>query len=148
MEKQLILEAIENAKTLHLQQMHKIENLIKGKEVEDPTPIAKTECLFGKFLYDDQNELYQMLGEQFFHKLDILHEQWHKQYFKIYNIYFNKSGGGFISKLFGSKKIDPLDADKAKLYFVELREITDELIHAIDVSKRRLTALSASKFHN
>lgn len=146
MSKEQTLAAIEKATQSHTEQLQKIENVLSGKNIKDPTALSKTKCAFGMWLYDDNSKLKEIMGVQFYEKIDHLHEAWHLHYAKIYAIYFEEQSEGFLSKLFG-KKVSSLQKDKAKLYFTELREITEQLLKALDVAKRRVQALSESKFN-
>jgi hypothetical protein len=141
-----MLEAIESLKNIHLAQMNKIENAMDSKEVQNPTPIGKMECDCASIIYENDQQLQYLLGAQLHDKLDIAHENWHKDYFKIYEIFFKeKKKKGFFSK-FVSQKIDPMVLDKAKLYYSELELSTKEFLNVAEVVKRRLNALPESKF--
>lgn len=141
------LESIEQARLAHINEMHHIELLLKGKKNDKLTSLSKVQCNFGKWLYDDNQHVKKLLGLQFYGELDATHEMWHVEYARIYNIFFNKEKEkGLISKLFSSSKIDSLELDKAKLYYEELNETTQKLLHILDKSKRRLEALNESKF--
>ena len=146
MTKEQTLESVQKARKAHLLQMDKIEAIIEGRKVENPTAVSKKECDFGLWIYDDTNHVKELIGQQFYEKLDEKHEQWHNEYLKIYNIFFKENKKGFFSKLFGNSNIDPLELDKAKLYYVELKVITQELLKVLASVQRRLEALSESKF--
>jgi hypothetical protein len=148
MNKSEMLETLENAKKSHLEQMKKIEALVSGREVENPTAIGKMECDFGKIFYGNKECIFHVLGAQFFEKIDTLHERWHFEYVKIYNIFFKERKEGLFAKLTGADKVSSLERDKAKLYYTELKETTNELLHFLDASLRRAAALSNSKFKN
>jgi len=140
------LLALEKAKVLHQNQMDKIEQLLAGETIDSPTPISKMECECGKWFYEVKDEMYNILGAQLFAKLDFLHEKWHTEYVKIYDIFFKEKKKGFFAKITGANKIDPLEQDKAKLYFSELQETTNLLFLASDIAIRRVGALSDTKF--
>ncbi len=141
-------EAIKKAKEAHELQMQKIEAAMNGKEIDNPTALNKTECEFGKWLYDDKNRMKVIIGSQFFTSLDIEHEKWHTEYTKIYNILFDeKNKKGFFSRLLGKSSIDPMELDKVKLYYADLQETTIRLLHILASSQRRIDALPESKFH-
>jgi len=146
MTKEETLAAIKKAKEAHEMQMQKIEEAMNGKEIEDPTALEKTKCAFGKWLYDPDNHMQEIIGSQFYTNLDYEHEKWHREYAKIYNILFTQKKQGLFAKLLGKKSIDPLELDKAKLYYLELQETTDKLLKALASSQRRVSALQASKF--
>jgi hypothetical protein len=147
MDKKTTLAAIEKVKHSHEAQMTKIETLLDGLDVNNATPIAKSQCAFGQWLYAQDNHLEDILGTQFYAKLDSQHEQWHLQYVKIYNIFFKDKKTGFFAGLLGGNKVDDLLIDKAKMYYSELQPISDELIHTLDACHRRANAMSDTKFH-
>ena len=147
MDKIQTLEAIENARNSHLSQMEKITAVINGEKVNNPTAVSKTQCTFGKWLYSDENNLKHILGALFYNNLETMHAKWHNEYVKLFDIFFKDEKKGFFSKLVGANKIDPMDVDKAKLYFSELESTTAELLKILASCERRITALSESKFH-
>jgi hypothetical protein len=89
-----------------------------------------------------------ILGAQLFERLDKHHEDWHKEYHNIYNIFFKEEKKtGFLAKILKRDRVDSLTLDKAKLYFTELQKSTDELLKASESATRRIMALKDSKFH-
>jgi hypothetical protein len=148
MNKNQMLDAIEHAKKIHLEEMHKISSVLKGNEVENPTPLGKMECECGTWFYSNEKEMKEILGAQLFERLDKQHENWHKEYHNIYNIFFKEEKKtGFFAKILKHNKVDSLTLDKAKLYFSDLQKITDELLKASESATRRVSALKDSKFH-
>lgn len=148
MNKEQTLQALQNAKRYHIEQMEKIADLLSHKKIKKPTPLGKTECDFGKILYGNRDHFFSILGAQFYQNLDLFHEQWHKEYAKIYKLFFEQKEPGLFSKFLGKSSIDPLVYDKAKLYYLELQSVTNELLRLLDVSLRRAEALSDAKFKN
>jgi len=147
MDRNQTLEAIEKARNSHQSQMSKIEKLIEGEDVETPTAVAKTQCAFGKWLYAKENHLEDILGSLFFTNLEKQHAQWHSEYVRVHEIFFNENRKkGFFSALLGTNKIDDLEIDKAKLYYKELQDTTNELLHTLASCERRVSAMSDSKF--
>ena len=75
-------------------------------------------------------------------KIENLHFNLHDVYMNIFNIYFNKSKGGFFAKFFGSKKsLNDYEIDKAKQYYINLELISKELLEEINRLERRLIAV-------
>jgi hypothetical protein len=146
MNKEQALDDIHKAKSALEIQMRKIEELIKGRDIPNPIAAAKEKCEFGKWLYSYDNHMKIILGELFYNRLEQLHKRWFVDYMKIFDMFIHEDKKNFISKLLHSENIDPLELDKAKLYFVELSETTQELFLALDKSERRLNALNESKF--
>ncbi len=147
MKKEKALEAIEKAIESHKAQMAKIERLVYAQTVENPTAVSKVQCDFGKWLYNKENHVQEIIGDLFYERLDTLHEKWHKEYFKIFKIFFPDDKKGFFSKLIGSKQVDTLALDKARLYYTEIGETTHDLLVVLSSSQRRMSALSESKFN-
>lgn len=127
--------------------MTKIEDLIKGMDVPNPIAAAKEKCEFGKWLYSYDNQMKDILGELFYQRLETLHKKWFADYMKIFEMFIHEDEKNFLSKLLNASNISSLDLNKAKLYFVELTEITKELLIYLKKSERRLNAMNESKFH-
>ena len=121
-----------------------VELVLDGAKEENLHLENKHECYFGKWLYAHE-DVKDYIGFQQFEKLDLLHTQWHTHYAKIYQIFMPEKKGLF-SKLL-SKKHSQLEIDKAKAYYDDLKIITDEIIKLLEIAKRRINALSESKFH-
>jgi len=147
MNKEQTLESIHNARKAHEAQMSKIKAAIEGEKVNNPTAVSKTKCDFGKWLYDDENHLRDILGSLFYDNMEILHARWHTEYLRIYKILFQENNKGLFSKILGSSKISEMDIDKAKLYYCELEATTQELLKVLGSSQRRIGALKESKFY-
>jgi hypothetical protein len=147
MDKSTSLAALENARKSHEVQMAKIEALINGKEVENPTAVAKTQCEFGKWLYNQDNHVKEILGTQFYEEIETLHGKWHNEYLRVFEIFFKDKKPSFFSILTGGSKIKVMDLDKAKFYHSELKVTTSLLLKVLASSQRRISALSDSKFH-
>lgn len=149
MTKKQILHAIEHAYEYHTEQMEKVTLLIEGKKVKNPTPRMKDECEFGKWLYGDASRIKRLLGIQFYNEMEIIHEFWHIQYEKIYNIYYNDEEDGLLTKLFGNRrKLSEDEREEVRGYYKELSRATDDLLDALSASKRRIIALKEYIFKN
>jgi hypothetical protein len=147
MTKNETLEAIKKAREAHELQMEKIAAAMEGKTISNPTAVQKTECAFGKWLYDEENRMKLIIGSQFFAALDLEHEKWHTEYKKIHSILFNeKQKKGLFSRMLGKSNIEPLEMDKVKLYYKDLQDTTERLLKALGSAERRVNALSETKF--
>ena len=146
MNKEETLQTIRDARDAHISQMNKIEALLNGEEVENPTAVACTECAFGLWLYNKNNRVEAIIGEQFYRQIELLHTKWHGEYSRIFDIFFKNRKKGFFAKVLGLSKIEEKEFDKAKLYYSELKETTEELLRILGSSQRRISALNESKF--
>ena len=149
MNKEEMLKSLENAKKLHITQMQKIDSLLRGETIENPTAVGKTECEYGQWFYGNKEQVLPILGAQLYERIDKLHEEWHFGYARIFNIFFKDKDKkqGLFSKLLGGSKADSLDIDKGKLYYAELADVTKGLLSATDIAIRRVGALNESKFN-
>ena len=147
MTREEMLDALDSARDTHKRQMEKIQQMIRGKFVEKPTELRKMECECGQWFYANKDIMIKILGHQLFDRLDKIHEQWHQDYSRVYEIYQNKQNrsNGFLSKVI-QKNNDTLENDKLKLYYKELSEITQEMMREADTAIRRVSALPESKF--
>ena len=147
MNKSQMLLAIESAKKIHLEQMDKIQSALNEKEVEHPTPLNKMQCDCGVWFYENEAILKDILGAQLFERLEKHHDDWHREYEKIYAVLFQQDNAqGFFAKLLQSKTKDSLVLDKARVYFCDLQKKSEILLHVSESAIRRVAALSESKF--
>ena len=145
--KEEMIEAIENAKSVHLEQMQKIRDEIKGKKIEDPTALGKMECECGIWFHKNEQRMKEICGLQLFERLDASHEKWHNDYANIYKLFYVEEKKGLFTKLKETlSSNEMMKLDKAKLYYAELQKDTEELINTSDIALRRVKALSESKF--
>ena len=147
MNKEKTLESIQKARRAHEAQMVKISILLSGSKPDNPTAVSKTKCEFGMWLYDEENRVREILGAQFYTKLETLHAKWHSEYARIYAMFFKDVKKGFFSKIIGSTQLNQMELDKAKLYYAELKVTTSELLQILGASERRIAALSDSLFY-
>jgi len=140
------LKAIENARLAHIAQMEKVNALIEGKSVRNLTAVEKTECEFGKWFYAEGDFLKSLLGAQFYKSIDAIHEYWHIEYEKIYDIFVYEANGSFVAKMLGYYHISQKDMDEVLKYYNELKITSKDLLDALEASKRRVLALKDSKF--
>jgi len=128
----------------HENQMQKLQDLVDAKSAEKPASISKTQCEFGLWLYSRDNNLQNILGHQFYEKIDKLYTEWHEQYHKIYKVFYDEKKG-FLSKLLTTDTPE-MKLDKAKLYYAELKQTSNKLLGILASSTRRITAMNESKF--
>ncbi len=141
--KEQCIEQIKKVKAAHLNLMNSIDFILNGVDTKYHEPLNKYECEFGKWFYT--SDLAKIiLGPQIYEKLEHTHTQWHQIYAKIYNLLFPKKRG-VIGKLFQAKP-KPQDIDKAKAYYDDLKKLTNELVHELEIAQKRAQALSDSKF--
>ena len=146
MTKEEMLDAMENAKNVHLNQMQKVNDEIKGKKIENPTALGKMDCECGIWFHNNEKRVIEICGLQLFERLDASHEKWHSDYADIYKLFYLEEKKGIFSKIKETLSSNQMKIDKAKLYYSELKKDTKELLSIADSATRRISALSKSKF--
>ena len=147
MNREKTLKALDEATISHEYQMNKVKSLVEGSEIKEPPMVDETKCQLGLWLYDENNHIKEILGAQFFDNLEEAHTRWHREYSRIFDIYYKNRKKGFFSKLIGSDKIEDIEIDKAKLYNYDLIATSENLFKALAASKRRISAMGDSKFN-
>ncbi|HFB53382.1 MAG TPA: hypothetical protein ENJ67_01500 [Sulfurimonas autotrophica] len=149
MTKKQILHAIEHAYEYHVEQMEKVTLLVEGNKVKNPTPRMKNECDFGKWLYGDASRIKRLLGLQFYKDMELIHEFWHIEYEKIYDLYYRDDEDGLLTKIFGNRRrLSEEEREEVQEYYQALSRATDDLLDALSASKRRILALKEYIFKN
>jgi len=146
MNKEESLQAIRDARDAHISQINKIEALLNGEEVKDPTVVSHTGCAFGHWLYGKDTHVEDILGAQFYQNIEQMHTKWHGEYKRIFDIFFVNRKTGFFAKVLGLSRLDEKELDKAKLYYCELQSTTKTLLATLASCERRIQALNESKF--
>lgn len=149
MTKESIQQKIKKARQSHNYQVQKIKFLVDGMPLkEDPTPVSYRECGFGSWIYGDEESLRKLIGDQTFEEIAQQHILWHKEYQKIYQIYYDGAKTGLFAKLTGGgrPKADSLQQDKAKAYYSDLRALTSTLLKMLENLERRIANMPESRF--
>lgn len=149
MTKESIVQKIKKARQSHNYQIQKIKFLVEGMPLkEDPTPVSYRECGFGSWMYGDEEQLRKLIGNSSYEEIEKQHILWHKEYQKIYQIYYGEAKKGLFSKLTGGgkPKVDSLQQDKAKAYYSDLKSMTYTLLHMLEGLERRIENMPESCF--
>ena len=144
MKKEDCLKSLENIIKFQKNQMKNIYLVIyTNKSDTELTSKSHFECQIGKWLYSSHAK--EIFGPQTFEKLEQKHIEWHKIYQKIYDMLFSNKKG-LLLKIFSKSKLSPMDEDRVKAYYDELENISNEFLQIIESAKKRVNAMSESKF--
>jgi hypothetical protein len=147
MKKKDVIEAIDHAYEYHVEQMEKVTLLVKGDKVKNMPPKEKDECEFGHWLYGSAKRIKRLLGIQFYSNMELIHEFWHIQYEKIYDVYYKDKKDRILTKLLGSRRrLSKEEFEEVQHYYKDIKRATKDLLGALDASKRRIIALKESVF--
>ncbi len=153
MDKENVVKHLRAAKSAHIKWVQKAKLLISGLEVEeDAIPVDSTECKFGKWFYGEGQMLNSLSNNppECMTQIESLHFQLHDAYLKIFSVYFGKKEGGFLQKLFGTKRktVNEHEKQAAVTYYNTMEGISKELIDEINRLERRLMAIPEDKIKN
>jgi len=153
MEKEEVVSHLRAAKAAHIKWVQKAKLLISGLDVEeDAIPVNSTDCKFGTWFYGDGQMLNSLTNNpvEAMASIENLHFKLHDVYLQIFNIYFNKAKGGFFTKLLGLKRknVSELEAKIAAEHYLEMENISKELLEEINRLERRLIAVSEDKIRS
>jgi hypothetical protein len=140
MSKEEMLEKVSSARKTHSANMQKALLLAKGIPLKgDQVPVSYKECAFGKWLYGDEERIRSVLGRGDFDEIERMHQIWHEEYMKIFNLYFGEGKKGFLGKLIGTKpKLTEKDKERANAYSVDLKEVTWTLVKKLEGVEKRI----------
>ncbi len=137
------LHSFQEIQKQHKGQLLQIEFLLNKNSSTETIDKKDNFCTFNTWALNNP-ALEKLLGVQMYKKLITTHTQWHTYYKKILQILFEENTSTF-RKLFSSKP-SAQAIDRAKAYFDDLQQATNELEHIVVVCERRLNALNESKF--
>ena len=146
MNKEQTIILLDKIRDIHINLMKQTASILDSKIVTQADKNCNLKYEYEELVDLNGVHLQKILGLLFYSKFDLLHKQWHKEYYRLYEILYKKDKSLF-SKFKKRKKINSMEMDKCKLYFSELKITTDALTKAINLSKRRVTALSDDAFH-
>lgn len=148
MNKEETLTHLRNAKKAHITWVQRAHALIEGLPIEkEQVPVSCTECKFGLWFYGEGQQLGMMPGMDILKEIETFHYELHDVYMKIFKIYFSDEDRSLLSKLFGTrKKISADNQEIAKVYYNQLKGISEKLIATIERLERRLFALQEGSF--
>jgi hypothetical protein len=148
MNKEETLEQLSAAKKAHIKWVNRAKSLVEGIPVEkDAIPVDSTECRFGQWFYGEGQKLNAMSNMDCLGKIETLHFSLHDIYMKIFKLYFGEVNRSFFSKIFKTQtKVSDRDKDIARDYFVQLEQVSKELLEEIGKLERRLYATAATSF--
>lgn len=137
------MSQLNQAKAAHLQWVQRAYMLMFGFEFEkDSIPIDSTQCIFGKWLYNECQELCIISdsAKDIIADIERLHLQLHNSYFEIYKIYFEEEKKSFLKKLFKKKK-KRLNEDEVKAaneHYRNLENTSEYLVIKLSYLQKKL----------
>jgi len=151
MKKEEIINKLKRAKKSDLQWIEKAKNIIKGS-VNDiaVTPINPQDSEFGKWFYNEGEQLKKLSNNplECMQNIELLHQEFHKQYFDIHNIYYNElKKAKLFSKIMGAKRAEVTqdELENAMDLLEKMKEYAKDFVSEVERLERRLEAVTQEK---
>lgn len=146
MDKDQVLEQLRAAKAAHTSWVQKAKLLIEGIDIDKSSiPVNSTECKFGQWFYSEAQKLNALRNNNLecMTTVEELHFKLHDVYLKIFKLYYSVEKQGFFAKLFGKKKkITEETRELGREYFIQMEEVSKELLAEINRLERRVIAIT------
>jgi hypothetical protein len=146
--KEAFIQKLKQARNAHISWVNNIKLLVSGIDMDSADiPLSKTECLFGKWLYNEGTVLSMVSTKSVLEEIDELHGQLHDTYMPIYQIFFQNKGGNVLNNLFGAKhKVNQNELLLSQRYYEEIVVLSDKLKNKLRVFESQLLATGDEKF--
>lgn len=141
------LTEIKKARKLHLDWVRRAEMLVQGLPIlEESIPLNSKKCLFGMWFHTAAKQLLSMGNfEKLINEIDKDHENLHREYQFIYNIYFKvETSSSFFTKIFTKKEpvISTDEQGTAKNHLETLLLISKSLTKNLDKFSSQVSLLT------
>ena len=148
-----MIEHIKDVIKAHERHQWLLEFTINGvltKENEKELWIGEQRCECGLWLTIRRDWIIEFFGQETYDKLYLLHRNWHKELYKIKELY-EKANKGLIKKFVGSKRLEGGDLDIGKAYYDDAKSISDEFLktmNSILIKASNIPQYRYDKFEN
>ena len=146
MKRNQIIQAIDEAKLAHENQMNNTRALLKWGDLTRMTALKKSNCRFNSWLDGAVFDVKKVLGEQFYIRLDMDQDEWHRDYVELYKIYSQRPKKGFFTKFFKGDELSPIEIKMLEFYKERLKTASNKLMNSVESAKRRVYAMPESRF--
>ncbi len=106
-------------------------NGVLTKENAKELWIGEQQCECGLWLTMRKDWIIEFFDKETYNKLYLLHRNWHKELYKIKELY-EKSNKGLLKKFVGTKRLEDGDLDIGKAYFDDAKRLSDEFLKTMN----------------
>ena len=134
-----MIETIEEAEQYHEKELQKVAHFLTHKESSELSLPNKKSCEFQKWLDRYAEVIAEVLGEDSYKNIEIMHTFWHTEYKKLYETLYDTQKNRFFTILFGNRRtLDDRELKQAQHHYEELKEITNNLLKALNTLKTKV----------
>ena len=120
-------------------------NGVLTKENEKKLWLGEQKCECGLWLTMRKKWIIEFFGKETFEKLYLLHRNWHKDLYKIKELY-EKSNKGLLKKIVGTKRLEDGDLDIGKAYYDDAKKISEEFVKAMNTILMKATNIPQYRY--
>ena len=122
-------------------QIAKVIQLKKGIHVmRDDIHMEDEEHDFERWLEAEGAYIREHIPGDIIPDIAALHAAWFTRYNKIYGLYFPKKGGSWFGNKNKPKRLDPQEEERLEIYYEDLMEVHERLLHKFDVLHLRVAS--------
>jgi hypothetical protein len=131
MKKKNVLTSINDARFYHINWLSHVEGLIKGYKLDTArTPVIKTDCQFGKWLY---NEAQEIRDYSQFKEVEYFHDKVHDNLLNLM-LYLDKK----VDKNFFNRTKIKKQEIQINIYFEQVKNASFDLLKALNMLEKEL----------
>lgn len=143
MKKDLAIKTIKELASQQAFLMFRIKKMIYNRENSDIANIYAYDTILKTTIFNPYHKFYELMGGYFYDKITDAYEIWWQDCEKIYQMLYKEPRDIKKPKI---KSISESDLDILKSRYDDLKNISAELVTALNDSNDRLNALNDSKF--
>jgi hypothetical protein len=131
MKKKNVLASINDARFYHINWLSHVEGVVKGYKLDvDKTPVIKTDCQFGKWLY---NEAQEVRDYSQFKEVEYFHDKVHEALLNLM-VYLDKK----VDKNFFNRAKVKRQEVQINIYFEQVKNVSFDLLKALNMLEKEL----------
>ncbi len=137
----ILVEHLESSMKKLKVQVSKIQQMRKGIHfMRDEIHMDEEEHDFEAWLEGEGAYLKEHIPGDIVTNISSLHRAWYQEYMKIFSLFFDESGRSWFGNKKQPKTLDAQELEKLEIYFTDLMEFHELLIHKFDVLKLRVSS--------
>jgi len=137
----ILVEHIEKSMKKLKVQVSKVKQMRKGIHfLREEIHMDEEEHDFEAWLEGEGTYLKAHIPGDIVTNISSLHRAWYQEYMKIFALYFDESGRSWFGNKNEPKTLEPQELEKLEIYYMDLIEFHELLIHKFEILKLRVSS--------
>ena len=137
----ILVEHIEKSMKKLKVQVSKVKQMRKGIHfLREEIHMDEEEHDFEAWLEGEGAYLKAHIPGDIVTNISLLHSAWYQEYMKIFALYFDESGRSWFGNKNEPKTLEPQELEKLEIYYMDLIEFHELLIHKFEILKLRVSS--------